>query len=162
MIRGEVLNTDRIIARIVRANVAVRHEVAGAVRTALVKLQRYVITEKLNAAPGPDPERLHVRTGRLWRSVTVKETGELSGTVGTNVEYARRHEFGFSGVEVVRAHTRRITSVFGRPVGARDIVVNAHSRNANTPARHMFRNSLQELRPEILSDFRQAVVRGLR
>lgn len=48
-------------------------------------------------APEADKTRLHVRTGRLWRSLHAK--ADVSGTevklyIGTNVIYARIHELG--------------------------------------------------------------------
>jgi phage gpG-like protein len=38
-------------------------------------------------------------TGRLANSITVRETGPLTWEVFTNVEYARRQEFGFVGTD---------------------------------------------------------------
>lgn len=58
---------------------------------------------------GPRPRRLDVRSTRLRNSITAKvetEGERVTGVVGTNVVYAARHEFGFSGTENVRAHTR--------------------------------------------------------
>lgn len=67
---------------------------------------------------GPRPEKLGVRTGRLRSSVTQEITETTAGTesafsgrIGTNVQYAAFHEFGFHGVESVRAHTRVVATL---------------------------------------------------
>jgi hypothetical protein len=58
---------------------------------------------------GPRPEKLDVRTRRLRDSITTEVEmlpGRITGRIGSNVEYAAFHEFGFHGVVNVRAHTR--------------------------------------------------------
>ena len=61
---------------------------------------------------GPRPSRLGVRTNRLRASLTasqaVVEGGTVSSTIGTNVQYAGVHEFGFDGQVTVRSHSRNI------------------------------------------------------
>lgn len=56
--------------------------------------------------------------------------------VGTNMVYAAIHQFGFSGVQSVPAHSRRILQVFGKPLDKpRTVQVKAHSRRMNLVAR---------------------------
>ena len=58
---------------------------------------------------GPRPSILDVRTGRLRNSIAteVQRTSErVVGRIGTNMPYGAYHEFGFQGVQQVRAHTR--------------------------------------------------------
>lgn len=58
---------------------------------------------------GPSKTQLGVRTSRLRGSLEYKvEEGkdEVRGSAGTTVPYGAFHEFGFHGVEQVRAHTR--------------------------------------------------------
>lgn len=66
---------------------------------------------------GPYPKEQHklgVQTGRLRRSLTTTapqvnaRTGEISVSLGSNVEYFAIHEFGFRGKVQVRGHTRRM------------------------------------------------------
>jgi phage gpG-like protein len=95
-------------------------------------------------------EVLHVQTGRLWQSVgyVVDSSGAFS-TIGTNVEYARRHEYGFSGDENVSGHFRTMRMVFGRRVRARQVYVAPFVRHASTPERPYMRPSLRESRSAI-------------
>lgn len=68
-----------------------------------------------NYLSGPRPTVLGVVSGRLRGSidVAVENDGiQVRGRIGSNVPYAARHEFGFSGTEQVRAHTR-VLSVKG-------------------------------------------------
>ena len=63
------------------------------------------------------PTTLGVVTNRL-RSSLNRSPAEVSGnsvtsTIGSNVSYARAHEFGFDGNVTVRAHTRRVFSYGG-------------------------------------------------
>lgn len=60
---------------------------------------------------GPRPAKLGEVTGRLRDSLTVSvtRTGKgVVGRIGSNVKYARFHEFGLTGVVNVREHTRHI------------------------------------------------------
>ncbi len=75
---------------------------------------------------------LNRRTGNLIRSWAVKPPqrvdGGWDGGVGSNSEYAAYHEFGFQGNVAVRAHTRKVTQVFGRPVSGVTADVSAYTR----------------------------------
>lgn len=96
---------------------------------------------------------LHVRTGRLRRSITqvVETHGEkVEGVVGTNVEYAPIHEYGFSGTETVAASFR--TSKLGKGFG-----VTAHTRQVHMPERSFIRSALNELQPDIRTMIERAV-----
>lgn len=58
---------------------------------------------------GPRPARLDVVTTRLRNSIAtrvVDDGREITGRIGSNVRYARFHEFGFRGLQNVSAHTR--------------------------------------------------------
>lgn len=72
---------------------------------------------------GPRPTKLDVRTVRLRNSITksveVRPGRGVVGWVGTNVLYGAFHEFGFSGIQKVRAHTR-VTSQTDGDGGALD------------------------------------------
>ena len=98
---------------------------------------------------------LKVKTGRLRRSINAKpvtetETG-VEALVGTNVEYARIHEFGFKGSVNVREHMRKAKGQFA-------VRVRAHARKVNLPERSFLRSSLDDMRGQI--DQRIAAVIG--
>ena len=101
---------------------------------------------------------LKVRTGRLRRSINQKvednADGSIVGTVGTNVEYGRFQELGFSGTEGVREHLRTIKKAFGKTIkgGAVTFTVSAHSRQVNYPAHSFLASALAELAPEFKRD----------
>jgi len=97
---------------------------------------------------------LHVRTGRLRRSIhadPIEVVGDMvTGRVGTNVEYAGIHEFGFKGPVSVREHLS--TSVLGNK-----FTVRSHTREINMPERSFLRSSLTELQGEIRAEVERAV-----
>jgi phage gpG-like protein len=96
---------------------------------------------------------LNVRTGRLRRSITQRveeEGGSVVGYVGTNVKYARAHEFGFTGNVTVREHLRRTK-------GGKEATVRAHSRNMHLPERSFLRSALKDLQPAIRQDIRGGI-----
>ena len=110
---------------------------------------------------------LRVRTGRLRRSITQSVTDDansITGTVGTNVEYAARHELGFTGTESVQEHLRTIKAAFGKAIkgGAVTVPVRAHSRHVNYPAHSFLASAMKELEPEFKESVKQAVQNAIR
>lgn len=101
--------------------------------------------------PGEPPKK---DTGRLFRSmteVTAAEGREVVTRVGTNVEYARALEFGFSGVQSVRAHQRKSR-------GGKTHTVSAHTRQVDTAARPFLRPALARAKETIA----RVVIQALR
>lgn len=95
---------------------------------------------------------LHVRTGRLRRSVNEETTvsgSAVTSTVGTPVVYGAAHERGFSGTVNVAEYERRIP----HPAkgSAAVALVRAHAMRMKLPARSFLASSLSELRPQIES-----------
>jgi phage gpG-like protein len=120
-----------------------------------LKLQRHVIEDKLSG------QVLKVRTGTLRRSinrrVTMSDTS-IQASVGTNVKYARIHEYGFTGPEQVKAHLRKITMAFGKPLKEpRTVNVRAFTRQMNLPERSFLRSALADMTGEILDGMTAAV-----
>lgn len=73
--------------------------------------------------------------GHLRDSISYRAEAE-GVTVGTNRVYAAIHQFGFSGVQSVPAHSRRILQAFGKPLDKpRTVQVKAHGRRMNLVAR---------------------------
>lgn len=154
MATSKVIGGDKVAARLRAAPVAIRGALAVALqRCALELLTR--AKEKLGGSV------LKVKTGRLRRSLNYKMTesgsGSVSATVGTNVIYAARHEYGFHGVENVRAHLRTIKSAFGKPIAPVTFTVPAHARQANTPERSFLRSSLRELQPGFMTRIEKVI-----
>lgn len=131
---------------------------------ALGKTQKERFTGK-----GPFPSadhRIGIVTGRLRGSLLLAtpkvEASEVTLLVSTAVKYFPRHEFGFSGTENVKAHTRKITRRNGKivrnstkqkktPLLVTSVQVKAHTRKVNTPERRMLRTGLAEHLPGNLS-----------
>lgn len=132
-----------------------------------IELQRYVKDKKLNRSGGgrggvsEAGQQLAVRTGRLRRSITQRVTDggqTITGIVGTNVEYARAHEFGFQGAVTVKEHLRRVTQAWGRPLKTPVMAtVREHTMQMNLPARSFLRSSLREMTPEIQKAILQSI-----
>ena len=95
---------------------------------------------------------LNVRSGRLRRSINYRVTESATGTevkVGTNVEYARVHEYGFAGRVSVKEHMR---------AGKR---VRAHTKNMRVPERSFLRSTLKENRAGIDKRIARAIASGI-
>lgn len=123
-------------------------------------------------------QALKVRTGRLRRSINYRieqQPSSVFGIVGTNVEYAARHEFGFHGTEQVREYLRRRRGQIkadmaahgkkmGKLRGHRDshdqselIRVRAHQRKVNYAGHPFLRPALKDAADEIRAGFREAL-----
>jgi phage gpG-like protein len=98
---------------------------------------------------------LHVRTGRLRRSITYRmEEGKntAKAVVGTNLAYGRAQEYGFSGVVSVREHMRRTKTG--------DTTVRAHTMRMNLPERSYLRSTLSDMKDDIAQRITDAVLHG--
>ena len=71
----------------------------------------------------------------------------IYGTVGTNVEYARFQELGFTGAQNIRAHVRNVKAAFGKSLkgGAVTVAVKGHSRHVEYPAHSFLASAVREL-----------------
>ena len=110
---------------------------------------------------------LKVRTGDLRRSFALprfeSRGAEIRAYVGTNVKYARLHEYGFNGAVAVKSHQRMMTKAFGRIVkNPRLITVRAHSMKMNVRARPFMAPSLKENKENIVTDIRKALVEAIK
>jgi phage gpG-like protein len=149
----------QLVKRINGLSPAMLAEVTREMRSIAVDLQRYVKDHKLSG------QVLRNRTGTLRRSINqkVEVRGEsVTAIVGTNVVYGAFWEYGFHGVEQVRAHQRTIDQAFGRPISPVSFAVRAHSRNVNQAARSFLRSALADMRQQITNRLRSAVARGVR
>lgn len=153
------IRAEALLARIQGAAAVMEQRLTRAVTRLSIEVQAAVKEQKLTG------QVLHVRTGTLRRSINRRVTQIPQGTfasVGTNVSYARVHEFGFRGNVSVRARTRKVKSAFGKPLRAAALQnVRAHSRRVDLPARSFLRSTLREQEPRIVSSLRDAVLGAL-
>lgn len=74
-----------------------------------------------------------VDTGQLQKSIAVSQSirERLHFFVGTNVEYAKVVEFGFTGTQEVSAHKRTQEKVYGQEVDPFVVSVDEHTRRVD-------------------------------
>ena len=151
----EVVGLERVQQRMHALTPLVRAKLRGRVQSLGLELLRKVQADYLSG------RALHVQTGRLRRSVNERTTdggATVSSSVGTNVAYGRVWELGFSGIEHVRAHVRKVA---GSSVLAQ---VRAHDRRVNLKARPFLVPALADMRARIVSELSAAtseVARGV-
>jgi phage gpG-like protein len=133
---GVIIGDKEVAARFQGMPERLRQELRRTVTRLTIELQGYIKSDKLSG------QVLNVRTGNLRRNINqrVTETGDsITGVVGTNVEYARLHEYGGT----VKEHLRTITMAWGRPLKApKTIKVPAYT----VPARSFLRSALRDRR----------------
>jgi phage gpG-like protein len=112
-----------------------------------IGLSAHVMQNKLSG------QVLKTRTGNLRASINpriMNTAGERKAIVGTNMQYAAKHEYGFSGTEKVKAHLRIIKQAFGRRLKAPvQVQVGAFSRSVNFPVRSFLRSALADYEAKI-------------
>jgi phage gpG-like protein len=184
MVIAELLGGPQVLNHLTSLPEEAQRVLKSEVRSLAVELAGYVKESKLTG------EVLHVRTGRLRRSITfrVDEQGsQITGIVGTNVEYAAAHEFGVDMFKMVtvREYLRKCKSrnryaitrgraftaedgskghMLKRVVSAEGVAV-VHSFNRNQhivlPEKSFLRSALKDLGPEIREDLEAAVRRAV-
>jgi phage gpG-like protein len=149
MIAVQLIGEDRLVARFAAMPEKLQEGVARAVTRLGLELQR-TVQQKLSG------EVLKVRTGSLRSSINLEVTAtasDVSATVGTNVRYARYHEFGVGHpwlIEAKNAKALRFT-VGGRTIFRRRVT---HPPLAE---RSFLRSALADVAPQIEEELREAV-----
>lgn len=169
MIQARILGVEGVVTNLSQIAQRANEVIRRALMREAINLAAYVKEFKLT------DQVLHVRTGRLRRSITTRfedigSTG-LRAFVGTNVKYAAIHEFGFSGSVTVKAHTvksftRMQSMAFGKPIEPRQVnvrahVVREHAAKMNMPARPFLFPSLEENKERITANLRKAIAEAL-
>lgn len=145
-VTGARETADKLRGTAGRAHEAIRKSVGRLVLELFVKVKQ----EKLSG-PGKG-QVLNVVTGRLRRSITQRvESGanEIKGIVGTNVEYAKFHEFGQS----IKADLKKQREGVKRSLNASKPALNP----GDLPARSFLRSALKEMEPRIREEFENSV-----
>lgn len=154
MINYHVDGDAKLSATVDRIDAEVRQSIARSTLKLLIKVKR----EKLNG------QVLNKRTGRLGRSITqklIELSNGVAGIVGTNVEYAPPHEYGFNGDVTVKAHLRMIKKAFGKSISPKQVSIKTHTRKVNLPENSFLRSALEEMRKEIKQDLEVSIQRGI-
>ena len=146
MIDGKITGTAAAITKLTKLSQSIENMVARVVTRFSLQVSGRV-KQKLS------DDVLRVRSGRLRRSiheVVTRAPGQVTATVGTNVEYAARHEFGFIGTEHVRASMRMQVKAWGKTMkNPRMVEIKAFGRKVNAPEKSFLRAALNELGPEL-------------
>ena len=134
-------------------------EVAGAAEASIgrscLRLMSRVKKSKLSG------QVLNARTGRGRRSINqrvVKSNGEVSGYVGTNVQYMAMHEQG--GNVDVKAHLRLVKKAWGRTLKT-PVWANVSAHKMNVPKRSFLESALTEMQAQIVHDLNASINRVL-
>jgi phage gpG-like protein len=160
MIKMDLIGGDAVVAYLGNIYPRVLDATKKSITASLLELSRYVKEGKLSG------QVLRNQTGRLRRSIhasdVVDRGGTVEGTVGTNVEYAAPHEYGFNGVVTVKAHMRMITKAWGKSIkDPHQVSIRSHGRHVNLPERSFLRSSLRELAPQFVARLQQDVNKAM-
>ena len=142
MITAMLVGDEARLARLRAMPDAANSNLVRAIAKLGVDLQRSVQQDKLTG------QLLKVRSGSLRSSIGLRldKAGTTSATVSTDRDYARAHEYGYSGTVNVRASLRRIR----RPLAdqlPKTISVRAYSRAMDLPEHSFLRSALEDMAP---------------
>jgi phage gpG-like protein len=131
-----------------------RAKLSEVMLTVAIDVTSYIKASKLSG------QVLNVRSGRLRRSISasVETTGSaISAISGTNVSYARPHEYGFTGTVDVPSYQRMQTMAFGHPMQAKLVTVKAHPMKLNVAEKSFMRTGLADKAPQEIERIRASM-----
>jgi phage gpG-like protein len=154
MITVQVIGDDKLVARLDAMPGRVHDGLARAVVRLGLALQKKVQEEKLSG------QVLKVRTGSLRSSINTEVTDTpavITASVGTNIRYARPHEYGVDHPWTIAAKGRALRFEIGGRVLFRKSV-----RHPPLPERSFLRSALADMAPVIEAGLREAVAEAIR
>jgi HK97 gp10 family phage protein len=161
MIAAELIGAERVVAFLEllpqKAMAAIKADVSRLAITLLRKVKK----EKLSG------QVLKNQTGTLRRSINqrVEVFGQQAvvGSVGTNLRYAKAHEFGTDKTVTVPAHLRMMKVAWGKAVkNPRKIEIGAHAMKMHLPERSFLRSAMAEMAPEIREGLEAAMSKAVK
>lgn len=154
-IEAVIVGDDELRAKFQRASGTIDGKLVDSMGRITIRLQAHVVRNKLSG------QVLKVRTNNLRGSIhqeVSRDGSGIVGRVGTSVEYAAFHEYGFSGTQNVREHMRTIKMAFGKMLKTpKRIVISAHARHVDYPEHSFLRSALDDQRTEIMAELGNAV-----
>jgi len=150
LFRGSAKGAKKTAKNLRDAGKRTHDSVSKSLGSLVLELLTKVKLEKLSG-PGTG-QVLNVRTGLLRVSINHRITDngrEVRGIVGTNVEYAKFHEFGQS----VKADLMKHREGFKAKLKANKPALKAD----DLPPRSFLRSALKEMEPRIREEFANAV-----
>jgi phage gpG-like protein len=158
LITATLIGDREVVAKLNAAPDKLRQGLARAVTRLALETER-LAKQKVS---GPV---LKVRTGSLRSSINIGSTPYVTptaiyGQVGTNIRYARIHEFGGQiHVPEIRPKKARVLAfeVGGQTVFA----MRAAAHVVKMPERSFLRSALREMQPRIEEELRATVARAL-
>ena len=161
-----VLGTEDLLAKLTRMTPAVRNQLILGMQASTIKLQGYVVANKLSGDP------LKRRSGDLSNATQqdVEATEDnVIGKVTNNMAYAHVHEDG--GIFQIPAHMMRwshaVTKLWGNENAKRKVLkvrgtaeVKAHT--ATYPQRAFMRPSYEALKDWITQTLRDSATAGIK
>ena len=165
MIKAVLVGGDKLESWLKSRYPQIRGQLETSMARLVISLTRKIKQEKLTG------QVLKNKTGTLRRSISPDVTREgenLVGSVGTNIEYARIHEFGGKTLPYeIRARKAQAlaffttASVWGHPYGP-VIVKKVMHPGSVFPERSFMRSALREMEPEIRKEFEKAIREGVK
>jgi phage gpG-like protein len=150
----EIVGDREFAARLDAMPGRMREGLVRAVTRLGLELQRKVQAEKLTG------QVLKVRTGSLRSSINTEisqSADQVAASVGTNIRYARVHEYGVDHPWVIAAKDRALRFELGGRVIFRRSV-----RHPPLPERSFLRSALREMQPAIEAGLKNAVAQAIR
>ncbi len=152
-IKIEVTNVENLTGY----NNRVRVELLKTIQKLTLELTNSIKNDKLTG------QVLKVQTGRLRNSIQndiTQTENEITGSVKTNVKYAKAHEYGFSGNVTVKEHLRTIKQAFGRSIEPKTINVKSFTKNVKLPERSFMRSALRDINSKVKQEIQAALQRA--
>jgi phage gpG-like protein len=155
MITIELVGDRECAARLDAMPGRVKDGLARAVARLGLELQRKVQAEKLTG------QVLKVRTGSLRSSINtqfVEGVDQIAASVGTNIRYARLHEYDVGHPWLIAAKSAKALrfEIGGRVIFRRSV------RHPPLPERSFLGSALREMQPTIEAGLREAVAQAIR
>ena len=149
MLTAYLVGDQALIAKLNAMPNGLRNGIARAVTRLAIETQR-LVQQKLSGSV------LKVRTGVLRSSINYKvdqSSTSVTATVGTNVAYARYHEFGVPHSWEIRPKSARALcfELNGKTIFAKRVI------HPPLPERSFLRSALKEMEPRIKEELERAV-----
>jgi phage gpG-like protein len=155
VIVAQVVGAESVVSKFQTLPPQIHAKVKDRMQRLVMTLLTKVKEEKLNG------QVLRNLSGTLYRSINQRvddQGSSITGSVGTNLVYARAHEFGVDQEVQIREHLRTVTMAWGRELKEPVIcIVSAHQAHMHLPERSFLRSALEDMRPQVREQLLQAM-----